>query len=263
MSDPQPRAAVLLVGDELLSGKIRDENGWFLTQVLRRRGIKLVEIRVVSDGIDTIATAARQLLDLAPLLFTSGGVGPTHDDVTLAAVARATDRPLARHAAMETILRGHYGDEISPDALRMADLPEGTILAGDTGWPIMQLDVTHADRPSRLFILPGIPTLLKRKVELLESIPDALPLGDAWHVETVETDRAESDIAPALRDALDQFPEVTIGSYPRWTPDARGRLQVRVRVTIEAPGAHEAHVRGAKALLEAALSDTPRGGEGA
>ncbi len=109
--DPStPRAAILLIGNELLSGKIRDENGWFLSGVLRRRGIELVEIAVVPDDLARIGEALRRLLDRAGLVFTSGGVGPTHDDVTLAAIAAALERPLERNEEMAETLRAHSGD---------------------------------------------------------------------------------------------------------------------------------------------------------
>ncbi|MCA9701873.1 MAG: competence/damage-inducible protein A, partial [Myxococcales bacterium] len=101
----RPTAAVLLIGNELLSGKIRDENGWFLSQVCRRRGLELREIAVVPDEIETIGAALLRLLEQTPLVFTSGGVGPTHDDRTLEAIAAATGRPLRRHPEIEAELR--------------------------------------------------------------------------------------------------------------------------------------------------------------
>ncbi len=251
----QPCAAILLVGDELLSAKIRDENAWFIVQVMRRCGVKVREIRTVPDEEEVIADAVRSLGQRAPLLFTSGGVGPTHDDVTLGAVARGTDRPLQRHAGMEAILRGHYADRITPDALRMADLPSGTTLAGDSTWPIMRLDVPPPWSPhgTTIYILPGIPTLLRAKVETLESIPGALPRGDVWTLATVETTHAESTIAAGLRAIAEAFPTVAIGSYPRWLSDEAGRLRVRVRITVEAPSAAELEVREAVSRIEAYL----------
>ena len=99
------RAAVLLIGDELLTGKVRDENGFALAQLLRRRGIRLVEICTIGDELDEIGAALLRLCRRADFVFTSGGVGPTHDDRTLAAIARATARPLVRTAEMEGQLR--------------------------------------------------------------------------------------------------------------------------------------------------------------
>lgn len=258
-SPPVPRAAVLLIGDELLSGKIRDENGWFLAQTLRRLGIRLVEMRTVADDLETIAAAAQALGRLAGVVFTSGGVGPTHDDKTLPAMALAVGRTLVRHPEIEQTLRHHYGESITEAALTMADVPEGTVLAGESGWPIMQLDAPIDGAPwptTRFFVLPGIPTLLRRKVELLEQAAGALPVGRGWHLETVETTRAESDIAVILERALEAFPGVEIGSYPRWIPDEEGRLRVRVRVTIEAPSELADLAAGASAMISDALQDS-------
>ena len=249
----------MLIGDELLSGKIRDENGWFLAQTLRRLGIRLVEMRTVPDDQETIAAAARALGRLAGVVFTSGGVGPTHDDRTLPAMAQAVQRPLMRHPEIERTLRHHYGESITEAALTMADVPEGTVLAGESGWPILQLDAAIVGAPwptTRFFVLPGIPTLLRRKVELLEQAAGALPVGHGWHLETVETTRAESDIAALLDRALETYPGVEIGSYPRWVPDEQGRLRVKVRITIEAPTDLADLAAGARAMISAALQDT-------
>lgn len=253
----QPTAAILLVGNELLSAKIRDENAWFIVQVMRRCGVQVREIRTVPDEEEVIADAARALIRRADVVFSSGGVGPTHDDVTLAGIARGTDRLLERHAGMEKILRGHYGDRITPDALRMADLPAGTTLTGEAGWPIMRLDVPtpeSARGSTTLYILPGIPSLLRAKVETLESTPGALPRGDSWLLHTVETEHAESAIAEGLREIAAAHPAVDIGSYPRWRADDSGRLQVQVRITVEAPRAAADQVHAVLGHIEAHLA---------
>lgn len=238
-----PRAAILLVGNELLTGKIRDENGWFLAGFLRRRGIELVEVATVRDDVDVIARALTRLWSLAPIVFTSGGVGPTHDDVTLEGVARAVERPLRRHPQMEAILRGHYGERSIETALRMADLPEGTELRAAHGWPVMRVPMPgHAgwgDEPStagRIYVLPGIPALLRAKVEGLGALPDELPTSAGWRLETLTTDLDESHFAPHLDAVVAAFPTVEIGSYPRWDKDAEGRALMRVKVTFEGAG---------------------------
>lgn len=255
-SGPPPRGAVLLIGDELLSGKIRDENGWFLAKMMRRRGIELVEIRTVSDTPDDIGRALRQLLPRAPLLFTSGGVGPTHDDRTLEAIAAATDRPLRRHPQIEAELRAHYGERLTPEALTMADLPEGTLLRAGPGWPALRLDLTAPAR-ARVYILPGVPGLLRAKVERLEALPDELPQGGGWHLATLHSTLEESRIAALLQQILERFPGVEIGSYPRWSRGDDGRVSYHVRITFEGPAAQAERVDGARdALAEALPPDT-------
>ncbi len=250
---PSPTAAVLLVGNELLSGKIRDQNGHNLALMLRRRGIRLIEVCTVEDDLDAIGAGLLRLLARTPLVFTSGGVGPTHDDVTMEAVARAIGRPLVRHPAMETTLRAHFGARITPAALKMADLPQGTELAAPHGWPVMKVNL-DADR--RIYILPGIPELCLAKIEALEAIPGELPDAGGWALERLHTEMDEADLAAPLNRVVAEFPAVDIGSYPRWTRDEHGRLRCVVRVTFEATGAHRPLARAARDALADALGPT-------
>jgi molybdenum cofactor synthesis domain-containing protein len=247
-----PRAAVLLIGDELLSGKIRDENGWFLAKMMRRRGIALVEVRTVSDGLADIGRGLLELLARVPLVFTSGGVGPTHDDRTLLAIAQATGRPLQRDPVIEAELRAYYGARLTPEALGMADLPQGTVLRAGPGWPALRLDV-EAPQPSRIYILPGVPPLLRAKVERLEALPDELPRGQGWHLTTLHSALDESRLAAMLEAVLARFPGVEIGSYPRWTRGDDGRVSYHVRITFEGPTRDAALVDAARDSLRAAL----------
>ncbi|HFE44701.1 MAG TPA: competence/damage-inducible protein A [Nannocystis exedens] len=259
-----PTAAILLIGNELLSGKIRDQNGHFLATVLRRRGIRLLEMVTVADTLEEIGDALLRLLARTPLVFTSGGVGPTHDDVTLPAIARATGRSLVRDPTMEAILRAHFGGSISPAALSMADVPEGTILRAERGWPVLRLDLGAAGadpktRPTgifadaRIYILPGIPELCQAKIEALEAIPGELPDTGGWSLEVLHTDLDESDLTDPLNRVVADFAEVEIGSYPRWTPDRTGHLRCIVRITFETSNGPNTRAREARDALAAAL----------
>ncbi|MCA9635581.1 MAG: competence/damage-inducible protein A [Myxococcales bacterium] len=264
-----PTAAILLIGNELLSGKIRDENGYFLATVLRRRGIRLLEMVTVADELEAIGDALLRLLERTPLVFTSGGVGPTHDDVTMAALARATGRPLVTHPTMEALLRRHFGATITPEALKMAEVPEGCLLRAERGWPVLRLDLEAPGsglRPipaaSRIYVLPGIPELCRAKVEALEGLPGELPDGGGWALEVLHTSLDESDLAEPLNQIVARFADVEIGSYPRWTADEGGRLRCVVRVTFESHGAALGRARDARdalalALGPAALTDPP------
>lgn len=256
----RPAAAILLIGNELLSGKIRDENGWYLTQVCRRRGIAVREIAVVPDELDAIGHALVRQLHAVPLVFTSGGVGPTHDDLTMEAIARATKRPIVRDPQMEALLRHHYAERSTESALRMADVPEGTKLRALPGWPVMRLDLTAGeqlgDHPplahdARIYILPGIPALLRAKIETLQTLPDELPDIRNWALVTLHTRLEESRLAPPLDAVVAEFTDVEIGSYPRWDADADGRLRVRVKVTFEASS--EERAQAARNALAARL----------
>lgn len=260
----RPWAAILLIGNELLSGKIRDENGWYLTQVCRRRGLAVREIAVVPDELDAIGDALLRLLGTVPLVFTSGGVGPTHDDLTMEAIARATRRPIVRDPQMEAILRQHYAERSTEAALRMADVPEGTKLRALPGWPVMRLDIAAGEQlgadpneaasvphDARIYILPGIPALLRAKIDTLETLPDELPEIRDWALVSLHTRLEESRLAPPLDAVVAEFTDVEIGSYPRWDADAEGRLRVRVKVTFEAGS--EARAQAARDALAARL----------
>jgi molybdopterin-biosynthesis enzyme MoeA-like protein len=162
--------------------------------------------------------------------------------VTIDAIAHATRRSLRRDPDMERLLREHYADRITPAALKMADLPEGTRLRAESGWPVLRLDIGRDDQgvpglahAARVYILPGIPALLRAKVDALEGIEGELPM------------------AGTLEQVVAAHPQVEIGSYPRWHADADGRLRAQVRVTIEASGAHASAAELAREALLARL----------
>src|SRR4030095_10474079 len=114
-----PRAAILLIGNELLSGKVEDENARYLTRQLRELGVTLARVEIIPDVAEEIAEAVRVLSERYDVVFTSGGVGPTHDDVTLAAVAAAFGMDVARNAELEALLRAGAGDRLHERDLRM------------------------------------------------------------------------------------------------------------------------------------------------
>ncbi|MGH1343224.1 MAG: competence/damage-inducible protein A [Nannocystales bacterium] len=236
-----PTAGLLLIGDELLSGKIRDENGHHLAKTLRRLGIAFVEMAMVGDHEAAIGDALVRLCTRADLVFTSGGVGPTHDDITMASIAAATGRSLQQHPEMAASLRKHYGDNLTDAALSMADVPDGTVLRGSRGWPVLRLDLDRPTDPtaSRIYILPGVPSLFRSKLEQLEATDGELPRGEGWHLALLHTTLDESKLAPHLDALLAKFgaPQgpLEIGSYPRWARAEDGSIDYHVRITFEAP----------------------------
>lgn len=230
-------AAVLVIGSEVLSAKIRDENGPFLARRLRELGVQLLSIRTVPDKIDAIVEAVDAERRRVEWVFTSGGVGPTHDDLTVAAVALALGRPLARSVPLAELLRAmhqrHGGGGRLPDAaLRMADVPLGTRLLGNPSFPTLAVE--------NVVMLPGVPEFLRLQ---FESIAPELA-GPPIRLASLYLALGEERLAPLLdRVALDH-PRVDIGSYPRF--DAADH---RVRVTLES--VDEPRVRDAlRALLE-------------
>lgn len=227
-------AAVLLVGNELLTGKIRDENGHYIAKMARRRGIRLIEICTVMDDREAIVQAIRRLVRQSSLIFTSGGVGPTHDDLTLPSLAAAFDLPLHRDPAMEQLLREHFGAATNEAVLRMADVPQGTTLLAQPGWPALRMNVRLDGHSAHIYVLPGVPSLFRRKVAALEALPNELPAHDPWEYAALEIECDETEFADELTALGKVFVDVEIGSYPSWQPDAAGNIRVCVRVTFEA-----------------------------
>ncbi len=259
MADPQtpatpPSAGLLLIGDELLSGKIRDENGHHMAKTLRRLGIRFVEMAMVGDDAASIGDALLRLCRHADVVFTSGGVGPTHDDITMASIATATGRPLQQHPEMAAQLRHHYGERLTNAALSMADVPEGTRLRGAKGWPVMRLDLDRPEDPAQatVYILPGVPSLFRAKLEHLETTGD-LPQGDGWHLALLHSTLDESKLASHLDALLAKYDGVEIGSYPRWARGDDGSIDYHVRITFEGPARLASTVDQARDELAATL----------
>jgi molybdenum cofactor synthesis domain-containing protein len=212
-------AAALIIGNEVLSGKVRDENGPYLVEALRRRGVELSRLYVVPDEPDAIVEALAALRPRAEVIFTSGGLGPTHDDVTVPAVARFLGRRVVRHAAMEALVRRHWGDAATPEAMRLADAPEGAVFFEAPGLWLPVLTVEE------LVLLPGIPRLFRMQ---LDAIADRF--GDQpFHLRCLYLSVYEELIAGALSGVAARHPEVAIGSYPVLGEDYKVKLTIESR----------------------------------
>jgi len=234
-----PTASLVVIGSEVLSAKVPDENGPWLARRLRELGVELRSVNTVADRLDDIVEAVDRERRRAGWLFTSGGVGPTHDDVTVAAVARALGRPLERHAglaeAIEAIHRRHHGGAPAPEAaLRMAVVPAGTELVGDQGFPTLLC--------ANVIMLPGVPRFFRWQFDRVAALLGGAPFQLAVLYLTVR----EELIAAALAAVARAHPGVEIGSYPQF--DGGDHL---VRVTVESRDL--AAVRTALAALQAAL----------
>jgi molybdenum cofactor synthesis domain-containing protein len=237
---PIPSAALVVVGSEVLSAKVCDENGPWAARRLRELGVRLLSIQTVPDRVDDVVDAVDRARRQADWVFTSGGVGPTHDDITVAAVARALGRPIERNVelvgAIRKIHREHHGGEEPPEAaLRMADVPEGTRLLGDAGFPTLVA--------GNVVMLPGVPQFFRFQFERIAHLLEAPP----FRLACVYLSVGESGIAPALDQVAHDHADVEIGSYPRFDTAA----DYRVLVTIEAKDG--AAVRSALDALLAAL----------
>ncbi len=230
-------AAAVVIGNEVLNAQVVDENGAYLIQRMRERGIGLRSLSVVPDEVDAIIDAVVRARRRARWVFTSGGIGPTHDDVTVRAVALALGRRVVRLPEMHALLQAHYPDAHTPEALRLTEAPEGTqLLHQDGSWyPVLACD--------GVFLLPGVPPLFRRQ---LETVLKTLP-GRTLFQRALYLGRGEAEIAGALDRVALQMPGVGIGSYPQY---AAG-VDHRVRVTVE--GLEQAAVDAAVARLEAEL----------
>lgn len=229
---PRATAAIVVIGDEILSGKFADENAAFLIGELRSLGVELRRITVVPDDLDDIAATVADAAARHTWVFTSGGVGPTHDDVTIAAIARGLGTEVVRDPELEARVRGYWGESIPPANLRLADVPRGaTLIWGEsTTWPVVAYGNVH--------ILPGVPGLFRRKFLDIRERFRATPVAQArlW------IDREEGALAPDLDAVVAAFPAVKLGSYPRF-----GETEFQVIITFE--GTEVDDVRAATTAL--------------
>lgn len=203
-----PTAAILVIGDEILSGRTRDSNLHFLAQELARVGIDLLEARVVPDRHETIVAAVRALAGAHDHLFTSGGIGPTHDDITADAVAAAMGVPLGVREDARAILAAHYdrmGVEINEARLRMARVPEGATLIENpvSAAPGFTLGNVH--------VMAGVPRIFEAMVAgLLPRLTGGTPLLSLSY----RILRGEGEIAGPLAGLAALYPDLSMGSYP-------------------------------------------------
>ncbi len=226
-------AAALVIGNEILSGKIEEENLVVLARALRPLGVRLQRVIIVEDVIDEIVRAVRELSAAYDLVVTSGGVGPTHDDVTVEAVGQAFSAPVVSHPHLEAMIRGHYGSRCTDGHLRMALVPSGASLetTKDVAWPTIRM--------RNVWLLPGVPEIFRLKLEVLkENFGRA---GPAFVTRAVYTQMDEGHLRPLLDAVVAQFPDVEVGSYPKWHHDSYktkltfdGQEAQRVKAACEA-----------------------------
>lgn len=197
-------AGILIIGNEVLSGKVADQNGPYLTRELRALGVDVRRISVIPDEVPTIVEEVRRFAGAYDLVFTTGGVGPTHDDVTMAAVAEAFAQPLVHHSTLEAVLRQHFGVDITPAQLRMADIPgDGRLVGeGEMSFPVVAV--------GNVFVFPGIPETVRRKFgRIREQFRDR-----PYVLRRVYLTCDEGEIAQQLHELLGRFPALQLGSYP-------------------------------------------------
>ena len=203
-----PTAAMLVIGDEILSGRTRDANMHHLAGRLTEIGIDLKEVRVVSDHAPAIVQAVTALAAGFDHVFTSGGIGPTHDDITADCIAEAFGRSIDIREDARAILQAHYdrqGLEFNAARLRMARIPEGATLIENpiSAAPGFTIENVH--------VMAGVPSIFKA---MLETVLPTLTGGAPLLSETVRITRGEGDIAGPLTKLAQAFPGLGFGSYP-------------------------------------------------
>lgn len=203
-----PTAAMLVIGDEILSGRTRDANMHFLAGELSKHGIDLKEVRIVSDEAPAIEAAVMNLSQAHDHVFTSGGIGPTHDDITADCIARAFDTHIDVRADARALLEAHYdksGLELNAARLRMARIPDGAALIDNpvSTAPGFTLGNVH--------VMAGVPTVFQAMVT---SVLPGLTGGNPLLSQTLRVDRGEGDIAATLAALAADFSDLSIGCYP-------------------------------------------------
>lgn len=232
-------AAAVIIGNEILTAKVSDANGPHLIRRLRDRGVPVVSVAVVPDDVDAIVEAVSAAHRRARHVLTSGGIGPTHDDVTVRAVALALGRKVVRLEELARRIRQHYGDDVPPEALRMADAPEGAELWTQEGswYPVLTCDGVH--------MLPGVPQLFRHQLETVLSRLEGAPV----HVRCLYLSAGEAQIARALDEVALDMPQVAIGSYPSFDHAIDYKVKVTIEHADQSP-VEEALVRLRRALPE-------------
>lgn len=230
-------AAALIIGNELLTGKIADANVLVLARALRLLGVQLKRVVMVLDEIEVIAEEVRALSSAHDWLFTSGGVGPTHDDVTIDAVARAFGTKVVSSAPMEQMLREAYGDKLTEGHLLMARIPEGARLASNAKmpWPTVVM--------GNVWVLPGVPEIFQAKIPLIR---EELGADQPFVSHAVFTTLDEGTLKPMLDSVVAAHPDIEIGSYPRWSG-----LEYRTKLTFD--GLDADRVQAARDAFAASL----------
>jgi molybdenum cofactor synthesis domain-containing protein len=240
-----PTAAALIIGDEILSGRTKDKNIGFIAETLTDIGVDLMEVRVVGDSEAAIVEAVRALSQRYDFVLTSGGIGPTHDDITADCIAKAFDVGIDVDPRAAELLLGFWkgrGIEPNESRMRMARIPAGAALIPNS------VSVAPGFRLENVFVMAGVPAILQAMMdEVVKQLPAAQPVLS----ETIEAHRPEGEIAVPAREVQAAHPHVRIGSYP-YHDGTRfvTRLVLRSRDT-EALANAVAAMNGALAALKA------------
>jgi molybdenum cofactor synthesis domain-containing protein len=234
-------ACLIIIGDEVLSGRTQDKNLAFIAQNLGEKGIPLMEVRVIPDDEAAIIAAVNELRGKYSYVFTTGGIGATHDDITAASIAKAVGRPIERHKEAEKILRDHYKSDINDNRLRMADMPQGATLIDN---PVSK---SPAFRIENIFVMAGVPRIMQ---DMFRNVLPTLKANPITLSKAVSAYATEGQFASELKAIAARHPNVKIGSYPFAEKDGD---RDRLGVTLIARTTDEAALAAAMADLKTLL----------
>jgi FAD synthetase len=211
-------AGIVIIGNEVLSGKTRDSNSHFFCTELRQLGVEVQKISTIQDDVDIIGKEVASFSDRFDYVFTSGGVGPTHDDVTIEGVAHGLGVKVVRHPDIEQRMRRRLGDQVNEARLRMANVPEGaTLLATEAPFAAIV-------KIRNIYIFPGIPRILEERFHAIKERFRDTP----YYLKNVYVRYGEGVIASILNQLLVNFPDLMLGSYP-----VLDLPNYKVKVTLE------------------------------
>jgi FAD synthetase len=211
-------AGIVIIGNEVLSGKTQDINSHFFCTELRRLGVEVLKISTIQDEIELIGQEVATFSQRYDYVFTSGGVGPTHDDVTIDGIAHGFGLKVVRHPDIERRMRQRLGNQVNEARLRMANVPEGAkLLATEALFaPIVNI--------RNVYIFPGIPSILQERFHAIKEMFRDTP----YYLKNVYVRYGEGVIAEMLNELLVKFPKLMLGSYP-----VLDVPEYKVKVTLE------------------------------
>jgi len=201
-----PMACLIIIGNEILSGRTQDKNIQFIASGLNDAGVKLAEVRVIPDITQTIINTVKSCSEAFDYVFTTGGIGPTHDDITSAAIAQAFSTPLERNKEAEAILEKHYGREnLNAARLKMAEIPKGTRLIYNP------VSAAPGFIIKNIYVMAGVPSIMQA---MFDNIKGELLGGAKTLSKTISVYLTEGNLAEGLTNIQNKFSDVEIGSYP-------------------------------------------------
>lgn len=222
-SQGNKRSALLIIGNEILSGRTLDKNTQYIGHKMGVHGVPLSEVRVVPDVEETIVETLNEMRERYDFVFTTGGIGPTHDDITSASVAKAFGVGFGRHAGAHDILLEHYGEaDLTEARASMADMP----VSDDFELILNPVSSAPGFRIGNVFVMAGVPKIMQG---MLDHVLEMITPGQSLLSDNITIDAPESELAKLLGEVQKQFTDIDLGSYPQFKPDGGWAVNVVAR----------------------------------